>query len=149
MYYRCHKCGGVFPASEFKTGRQLHGPGCRAYGVHPNHRYCPCGVSIDWYGYDYVEMEKLGTGRFTQLLDVIEVDRDYVGIGVNKKEAALYRSREIDPIAGEHLQFVNVICHSTEREYMLCVPPDIKDVWTAVGWTFNKTKSEYAPVVEA
>jgi hypothetical protein len=94
-------------------------------------------------------MERLGTGRFFQLLDVVEVDRDRVGVGEYAKEYTLYRTREIDPVAGEYIQFVNVICHSTEREYMLCVPPNIKDVWSGVAWTFAKTKEEYTPLKEA
>jgi hypothetical protein len=93
-------------------------------------------------------MEKLGSAQFIQLLDVEEIDRQKVGTHVQAKEATLYRTKEVDKVAGEYIQFVNVICHSTEREYMLCVPPDIKDAWEAAAWTFGKTKEEYVPVVE-
>jgi len=44
---------------------------------------------------------------------------------------------------------VGVTCHSTGREYALCIPSDIKDVWSAVAWTFGKSKDEYRPLVEA
>ena len=93
-------------------------------------------------------MEKLDSD-FIKLLDVIEVDRGIVGIGDSRKEAVLWRTREIDSIANEYLQFVGVTCHSTGREYALCIPSDIKDVWSAVAWTFGKSKDEYRPLVEA
>jgi hypothetical protein len=92
--------------------------------------------------------ERLGDS-FPKLLDLIEVDRQKVGTGVHAKEAALLRTREPDPVAGVYIQYVNVLCHSTEREYMLCVPDSIKDAWEAVAWTFGKTKEEYDPLVEA
>ena len=94
-------------------------------------------------------MERLGAGRFAQLLDLAEVDRGTVGHGVYAKEYALWRTREPDPVAEEHIQFVNVLCHSTEREYMLCVPPEFSDVYSALAWTFNQTKETYRPEVEA
>jgi hypothetical protein len=77
------------------------------------------------------------------------VDRDTVGVGEYAKVYTLLRTREVDPVAEEHIQFVNVICHSTEREYMLCVPPDLRDVWSSVAWTFNQTRGSYRPEVEA
>ncbi len=94
-------------------------------------------------------MEKLESGRFFQLMDMDIIDRDKVGRGEYAKEYTLYRTKEPDPVAGEHIQFVNVICHSTEREYLLCVPPGIDNVYSAVAWTFSKTASDYSPLVEA
>jgi len=92
--------------------------------------------------------ERLGDA-FPRLLDLVEVDRQRVGTGVHAKDATLLRTREIDPVAGRHIQYVNVMCHSTEREYMLCVPERITDAWEAVAWTFGKTKEEYDPAMEA
>ena len=94
-------------------------------------------------------MEKLESGRFFQLMDMDIIDRDKVGRGEYAKEYTLYRTKEPDPVAGEHIQFVNVICHSTEREYLLCVPPGIDNVYSAVAWTFSKTASDYSPLAEA
>ncbi len=94
-------------------------------------------------------MEKLGTDRFFELLDVDEVNRETVGVGDYAQEYILYRTKEIDAIAEKHIQFVKVRCHSTGREFMLCVPPEIEDAGTAVAWTFGMTKAEYKPLAEA
>ena len=87
--------------------------------------------------------------RFAFLLDLVEIDRQKVGTGVHAKEATLLRTREPDEVAGRHIQYINVICHSTEREYMLCVPETITDAWEAVAWTFGLSKEQYDPLVEA
>lgn len=43
---RCRRCGYQDKQDAFPEGRG------RAYGEHPDHRYCPrCGQSIDWFGY--------------------------------------------------------------------------------------------------
>jgi hypothetical protein len=92
-------------------------------------------------------MEKLGE-KFYELLDVQEASRDFVGVGPYVQEAVLYRTKVKDTVANEHIQYVQVKCHSTGRKYMLCVPPDITDPLTAVAWTFSKKPEEYAPLVE-
>ena len=93
-------------------------------------------------------MEKLGE-RFFSLLDVEEIARDNIGRGEYMKGAIIYRTKERDPIAGDYIQYVKVICHSTGREYMLCVPPHLTTPLAAVAWTFGKEEKEYAPLVEA
>jgi hypothetical protein len=93
-------------------------------------------------------MEKLGE-RFYSLLDVFEVARETMGQGEFAREAVLYRSNEPDPVAGEYIQYVQVTCHSTGRQFTLCVPPNIETPGAAVAWTFGKTESDYAPIVEA
>ncbi len=93
-------------------------------------------------------MEKLGQ-RFYSLLDVFEVARETMGQGEFAREAVLYRSNEPDPVAGEYIQYVQVTCHSTGRQFTLCVPPNIETACAAVAWTFGKTESDYAPIVEA
>ena len=94
-------------------------------------------------------MEKLGGERFIKLLDVIEVNRDFVGVEEYRQEITLWRTREKDSIANEYIQFVHVTCHSTGREYYLCVPADIVDAASAVAWSFGKSKDEYKPLIEA
>lgn len=93
--------------------------------------------------------ERLGNERFAALLDLAEVDRDQVGRGEYRQEYILWRTREPDQTAGEHIQFVECTCHSTGRRYMLCVRPDIRDVYTAIASTFPDAREPYAPVVEA
>lgn len=86
--------------------------------------------------------EKLGTERFASLFDLQIIDSDRDGQG---NEQFLYRSHEIDPVAGEYIQFAKVTCPTTQRDYFLCVPPHLDNVWDAVAWTFSKTSEEYQP----
>ena len=93
-------------------------------------------------------MEKL-EDRFFSLLDVQEIARDTIGTGEFAREAVIFRTKEPDPVAGEYIQYVKVQCHSTGRQYMLCVPPHITSPLAAVAWTFTKEEAEYSPLVEA
>ena len=86
--------------------------------------------------------EALGGERFAALFDLEMIDSDF---DLQGNKQFLYRSREVDPVAKEYLQFAKVTCPSTHRNYFLCVPPDIKDVWQAVAWTFSKEKEDYRP----
>lgn len=90
-------------------------------------------------------MEILGSSRFAELLDLEIKDQAADQFG-NLLE--LYRTRSMDELAREHLQFVRVICPSTGRNYMLCVPPDIATAREAVAWTFGKSADEYRPLEE-
>jgi hypothetical protein len=87
-------------------------------------------------------LEKLGAERFSSLFDLQLVDSD---IDLRGNRQSLYRSREIDPVAKEHLQFAQVICPTTQRVYFLTVPPHLQNVWEAVSWTFGKSSDEYQP----
>lgn len=90
-------------------------------------------------------MELLGSSRFAELLDLDIKDQCIDRFG-NLIE--LYRTRTIDQLAREHLQFVKVICPSTGRNYMLCVPPSIATAREAVAWTFGKHPDDYHPLEE-
>ena len=95
-------------------------------------------------------MEILGSDRFAAMLDLEEVHREAWGPHPEwQQEAVLLRTREIDPVAGEHIQFVRVTCPSTGRVYHLCVPPNVKTAREAVAWTFGKEAGDYLPLVEA
>jgi hypothetical protein len=95
-------------------------------------------------------MEILGSDRFAALLDLEEVHREAWGPHPElQQEAVLLRTRRIDPVSGEHLQFVRVTCPSTGRVYHLCVPPDVETAREAVAWTFGKEAGDYLPLVEA
>lgn len=89
--------------------------------------------------------EALGGERFASLFDLEMIDSDF---DLQGNKQFLYRSRAIDPVAKEYLQFAKVTCPTTQRNYFLCVPPDIKDVWQAVAWTFSKKKEDYRPSKE-
>lgn len=87
-------------------------------------------------------MERLGP-RFAELLDLERVGMEYL----NGSEVMLMRTREPDNIVGDHLYFVRVICPSTERVYLLPVPPST-DVLGSLAWTFGMSREEYRPVCE-
>ena len=88
-------------------------------------------------------MEILGNEEYCRRIGLVEVDKDS-----SKSEAAiLYRTKNKDNIIDEYEYFVKVICPSTDREYMLRVPPT-KDCWSAVAWTFGKDVHNYDPVKE-
>jgi len=93
-------------------------------------------------------MEKLGD-RFYSLLDIVERSRELVGQGDFIREAVLYQTKEPDPVAGDYIQYVQVTCHSTGRQYMLCVPADIESPKAAITWTFGLEQGEYTPIAEA
>jgi len=89
--------------------------------------------------------EKLGSEAFASLLHLQEIDRD---VDLKGNQQILYRTDEKDEVANEHIQFAQVVCPTTGRIYFLCVPPDIRNVWDAVAWTFGKTAESYKPDVE-
>ncbi len=96
-----------------------------------------------------VMMERLGSDRFAEMLELVEIHREEYGHPEMRQTAILLRTKEPDPVAGEHIQFVRVVCPSTGRVYHLCVPPTITTALEGVGWTFGKTRDEYAPAIEA
>jgi hypothetical protein len=89
--------------------------------------------------------EIIGTQRYAELLDIVEIDRDHV----NGQDVVLYRSAEKDSQIDEYIYYVKVICHSTLREYFLCVPEEsAKNAWMAVAYTFSMNPQEYKPIIE-
>jgi hypothetical protein len=89
--------------------------------------------------------EIIGTKKYASLLDLVEIDRDHV----NNQDVILYRTAEPDDLINEHIHYVKVICHSTMREYFLCIPKEAAtNAWGAVAWTFGKNKKEYKPLIE-
>jgi hypothetical protein len=47
-----------------------------------------------------------------------------------------------------YLAMVEVVCPSTDRKYMLRVPPSMERARQAVAWTFKMTEAEYMPSIE-
>lgn len=89
--------------------------------------------------------EKLGSERFGKLLGLIVLDEKSDRFGNDQK---LYRTKEVDKIAGDFIYFAKVVCPSTGRNYFLCVPPGLSGVDEAVAWTFGKTPGDYSPSIE-
>src|SRR3990167_4160842 len=90
-------------------------------------------------------MEILGVEKFAHLLGIKQIDTD---VDQNSNKAILYRTKEKDTILKEHIHYARVVCPSTQREYFLCVPNTITNIWDAIGWSFSKTKDTYKPVIE-
>jgi len=89
--------------------------------------------------------EIIGTKQYANLIDIKEIDKDHV----NGQDVILYRTKEKDDIINEHIYYVNVTCHSTLREYFLCIPKEAtKNAWSAVAWTFKMNEQEYKPIIE-
>lgn len=89
--------------------------------------------------------EIIGTKKYAELLYVKEIDKDHV----NGQDVVLYKTKEPDNIINKHIYFVNVTCHSTQREYFLCVPEEAAtNAWSAVAWTFQMNEQTYKPLIE-
>jgi len=89
--------------------------------------------------------EKLGSEKFGNLLGLCSLDRKADRFG---NEQVLYRTEQIDKVAGDFIYFAKVVCPSTGRSYFLCVPPGLSSVEEAVSWTFGKTPGDYRPSIE-
>ena len=83
--------------------------------------------------------EILGGERYLELLGVVSMDKDTDQYG---NDMILYKTKQIDNIISEHIYYLSVICPSTKRKYMLCVP-ECKNVWEAKSWTFKNEKIQY------
>lgn len=92
-----------------------------------------------------IVVERIGIDRFVELLDLMTVDEDTI----NGDAISLVRTRERDPVAMSHIQFVRVRDTSTDRVYHLGVPPHIEGAVEGVAWTFGMSVEEYNPEVEA
>jgi hypothetical protein len=145
--YRMHSSTG--PAIEFTDGWKLY----RWHGVEVPENWILAPETIkkeDVINEQNAEkrrclMEILGPEKFSEMLGVLVIDQDTDQGG---RAIILYRTKNIDPVAEEHIHFARVICPSTEREYFLCVPNTINNIWDAVAWTFKKNKANYLPIIE-
>ena len=85
-----------------------------------------------------VLIEDMGTERFLHDSGMRPIHEDETG--------RLYR---LDAPGDEwnvrHLCWVHVKCPSTDREYMLAVPPLTRTAREGVAWTFRKLPEEYNP----
>ena len=98
-------------------------------------------------------VQRIGSDRYAEMLDLDEVHRERWGHPEIPEEdwdeATLLRTRQVDPVTGQHIQFVRVSCPTTGRVYHLCVPESVRTAREAVAWTFRMTSSGYAPDREA
>lgn len=90
-----------------------------------------------------VMLERFGYGKLLLELKAKQIHKDKFG--------ALFETSRL----GEYLQgedkvarFVRVKDPSTDREYMLRVPPDMQTARNAVAWTFDIKPEAYAPQQE-
>jgi len=83
----------------------------------------------------------LGADRYYELLGgVNELDRNTDNQG---HEMVLYESRKIDSVVNKKIQFLEVVCPSTMRKYVLYPTRECKNVWEAKVTTFRDEKIQY------
>lgn len=80
-------------------------------------------------------LEKLGWKKLSELyhLQVIDIDKDN-----QNNQQMLFRCRTIDFASGEQCQFARVHSPTTQRNYFVKVPPQLNNVWDAVGWVLSQ-----------
>jgi hypothetical protein len=77
----------------------------------------------------------LGTEKYYNILGgVVELDRD---VDLQGNEMVLYESKKVDSVVNRKIQFLEVICPSTGRKYVLYPPKQSKNVWQAKASTFS------------
>jgi hypothetical protein len=80
----------------------------------------------------------MGIDRYYDVLGgVNELDRDTDDQG---HEMVLFESKEIDSVVNAKIQFLEVICPSTMRKYVLYPTKPCKNVWEAKASTFQGEK---------
>ena len=83
----------------------------------------------------------MGIDRYYDVLGgVIEVDRDADDQG---NEMVLYESKVPDSVVNRKIQYLEVICPSTGRKYVLYPPDHCTNVWQAKASTFCNEKIMY------
>jgi hypothetical protein len=83
--------------------------------------------------------EIVGASRYFELLGGVDlIDEDVDGQGNPMK---LYQTKKVDDVIGKKVQFLEVICPSTQRMYNLYPPnQQSKNVWEAKASTFRNEK---------
>jgi hypothetical protein len=83
----------------------------------------------------------LGITKYYEILGgVNELDRD---IDDQDNEMVLFESKEIDSVVNRKIQYLEVICPSTMRKYVLYPPKICKNVWEAKASTFQDQFIQY------
>lgn len=90
-------------------------------------------------------MQILGVQRFMNILDVELIDEDVDDEG---KPMSLHRTKAPDPVTRQHIYFYKCVDASTDKPYILTVPPkNMRNVWDAKAWMFSMKK--YNSLLEA
>lgn len=80
-----------------------------------------------------VLLERMGNEEFVRQANPVVIDQD---------------GRGQQLLAIGDMAFIRVFCNSTQREYILRVPPTTRSVTAGRAWTFGKTAIEFEPEVE-
>jgi hypothetical protein len=91
-----------------------------------------------------VKLEQLTLPNFINQTKAVVQDHDIDRQGHPRNLLSIDIPRDPDRV----IKIVQVICPSTEREYMLRVPTHIVTCAEAVAWTFGLSPEEYAPMIE-
>jgi hypothetical protein len=92
-----------------------------------------------------VKLERLSLPNFIAQTKAKTIDHDCDLTGHPRNLLSIDIPNDPD----RYVRIVQVICPSTDREYMLRVPPNIQFCADAIAWTFGMDKKDYAPLVEA
>ena len=91
-----------------------------------------------------VLLERYGYDKVLAYLGAVEVQQDSYGVLYETNKLSTFLDGE-DELA----KFVKVFDPSTDRVYMLRVPPEMKTSHEAVAWTFDVLPTNYQPTFEA
>jgi hypothetical protein len=91
-----------------------------------------------------VLFEKMGADNFFKVMDFREMDKQQV----NGNDVVLLRTKTMDRVARNYINYIQVTCTSTGRKFHLCVPPDINDAVDGLAWTFNMNAEDYVLIEE-
>lgn len=94
--------------------------------------------------YEVLDKDVDGGGQPRRLLKI-----NVPGGVDNPNEAAARSGRWGTQTFDENLVLVEVSCPSTGHNYILRVPPTMKNCADAVAWTYSETKETYKPLKEA
>ena len=91
-----------------------------------------------------IKMERLTVPNFMAKVCPKILDEDYDSQGNSRKLLHVQFPHDRDG----RLVCVEVICPSTDKQYLLRVPPTMETIADAIAWTFGMDKKDYAPIIE-
>ena len=92
-----------------------------------------------------IKMERLTIPNFMAKVCPTILDEDYDSQGNSRK---LLHVKFGNDMTDGRIVCVEVICPSTDKQYLLRVPPTMETCAEAIAWTFGMDKKDYAPIIE-
>lgn len=92
-----------------------------------------------------IKLDRLTIPNFINKARPSILDTDHDANGNTRKLLSVFLNTDFSE---PRIVCVQVICPSTDKTYLLRVPPTIETCAEAIAWTFNVDKKDYAPIVE-